>query len=433
MKNIVNPISMEQYFTPGFKKTPAVHIGSQTVSFFRGIAQEQAFEGYYLAAASEHDLAVVRNFDDAYIQYWKKLVGNHHIINLTDTNAGEFLTQVILDSPKIIEEIKRHMNPRSRLHVFSPTLLELQLAQKLGIPLHGDPVFSERYGTKSGIRLLAEEYKITMAPGFVCKNVQDVENAINILKNSFSDVVIKYDYSLGGYFNKRVHIGEKVTIKKLIDEISKEMFDQNKNTVVIEGWIQCKATPCAQIEIFEGQDPIIAAGWQQIVDVDGVSRIGAGPLTISEPAMNSFLAVVNNLTVALKEKGAIGSYGPDFLITDDSETHFQPNTAVLIELNARIPMTAIALEIVRQVRGKIGTGFWALHMKLESPSSFSEIEEKLDQAGILIRQKNSRAKGVVPFNVGQLPWKLVDLVAMSDTWEETQAVMRKAQSVLYTK
>src|SRR5205823_2249165 len=95
------------------------------------IVEEQAYEGYYLAAAGERDLAVVRNFDQTYIRYWKKLIGDHQIINLTHTNPGEFLTQVILDEPKLITEIKHSMDPQSRLHVFSPTRLELQLAEKL--------------------------------------------------------------------------------------------------------------------------------------------------------------------------------------------------------------------------------------------------------------------------------------------------------------
>src|SRR5258708_24681657 len=104
MKN--DPIPMEKYFSPGFKTKPAVHVGSQTHSFFHNIVEEQAYEGYYLAAAGEHDIAVVRNFDQSYIRYWKKLVGDHQIINLTNTNPGEFLTQVILDDPKLIKEIK---------------------------------------------------------------------------------------------------------------------------------------------------------------------------------------------------------------------------------------------------------------------------------------------------------------------------------------
>src|SRR3989338_4890170 len=99
MKNV--PILMEQYFNPGFKSTPAVHIGSQTVPFFRGIPEEQAYEGYFLAAASKSDVAVVRNFDDGYIRYWKKLMGDPYIINLKDTTPGEFLTQEILDNQTI--------------------------------------------------------------------------------------------------------------------------------------------------------------------------------------------------------------------------------------------------------------------------------------------------------------------------------------------
>lgn len=421
---------MEEYFTPGFKSKPAVHIGSQTIPLFHGIAEEQAYEGYYLAAASEGDVAIVRNFEPSYISYWKKLIGEHSIINLTDTDPGEYKTQAILDSPKVIKEIKHYMHPKSKLHVFSPTRLEQKLADKLGIPLHGDPEFSECYGTKSGIRKLAKEYSILMSPGFICQNVKEVEGAINSLRDHFKHVVIKFDHSLGGYFSKKVRISNKMNVKELLDEILGEPFQDGEYKIVVEGWLKDSATPCAHIEILKDQDPIICAGWQQIVDTDGVSRIGAGPLMISKKAMETFLDAVKKLAWALKEKGAIGSFGPDFLITEGENGQIPADTAVLIELNARIPMTAIALEIILNVRGKIGSGFWAMHLKLKSRLTFTEIAKKLDSQGILIKKKDKGATGVVPFNVGLLSWKMIDLVAMADTWDEAQAIMRKAQKAL---
>lgn len=421
---------MEEYFDPGFKSKPAVHIGSQTIPLFHGIAKEQAYEGYYLAAASKGDLAIVRNFEQSYISYWKKLIGEHQVINLTDTDLGEFQAQAILDNPKVIKEIMHHMSPKSRLHVFSPTRLEQKLADKLGIPLHGDSEFSERYGTKSGIRKLAKEYNIPMPPGFICKNAKEVESAINSLRGQFKDIVIKFDHSLGGYFSKKVHISNKMKVKELLDEILGEPFHDDQYKIVVEGWLNNSATPCAHIEILKNRDPIICAGWQQIVDRDGVSRIGAGPLMISEKAMETFLSAVKKLAWALKDKGAIGSFGPDFLITEGENGQIPADTAVLIELNTRIPMTAIALEIILNVRGKIGSGFWAMHLKLKSRLTFNEIAEKLDSQGILIKKKDRAAAGVVPFNVGLLSWKMLDLVAMADTWRETQDIMHKAQKAV---
>lgn len=425
-----DPILMEDYFNPGFKTKPGVRIGSQTHPLFHGNAKEQAYEGYYLGAAGKGDVAIVRNFEQTYIDYWKNLIGDHHIINLTHTDPGEYLTQSILDDPKAIEDIKHHMDPQSRLYVFSPTRLELKLAKKLGIPLHGNPEIDDKYGTKSGTRRLAKEYGIPMAPGFICKSARDVEKAFNELKKCFSGIVIKYDYSLGGYFSKRVKTSNKIKTKELLDEIIGRKFREDKDTVVVEGWLKSKATPCAHIEILEGQDPVICTGWQQIVDVDGISRIGAGPLMISDQAMRTFLLSVKRLAQVLKDKGAYGSFGPDFLITADDETQMLPDTAVLIELNGRIPMTAIAFEIIKNVRGKIGSGFWAQHLMLKSSLTFKELAEKLSKQGILIQKKDKRARGVVPFNVGLLPWKMLDLVAMADTWDETITVMRKAQRVL---
>jgi hypothetical protein len=100
------------------------------------------------------------------------------------------------------------------------------------------------------------------------------------LKKSFSDVVIKYDISLGGYFNKKVSFSNETKIKELVDEVATGVFHEGADTVVVEGWIKSKATPCADIEILENQEPIISAVWQQLVDESGTTRIGAGPLKI---------------------------------------------------------------------------------------------------------------------------------------------------------
>lgn len=416
------PILLEDFFNPGFKTKPAVHIGSQTLPLFQGNVKEQAWEGCSLAAASKNDIAVVRNLDPSYLQYWKALMDDPYIVNIKEKkDLGKYLTKVILQTPNIIQLIKQNMDPSSKLMVFLPTLLEQKLAKRLGIPLHGLPEIHKLYGTKSGIRRLSKQAKIPMAPGFICSTFAEIEEAATSLSRSFETIVIKNDISLSGYFSKRIKTKEISNITKHLDKITGGKFIQGENIVVLEGWLKNKASLCVHIELLDEQEPIICAAWQQIIGSDGISYMGAGPLRLSSKAIHSLNTEVGKLANFLKEKGAVGSYGPDFMVVDDS--------CILIELNTRVPYTAFPLEIIKQIKGKIGNGFLAKHIKLSKKTSFSEIKELLRKEKLLITERSSDAKGAVPYNIGLLPWNLFDIVIMADNWEETLQITNKIDNL----
>lgn len=427
--NVIEPINLEDYFQPGLKAKPAVFVGSQTSDFIKGIAEEQAWEGFFLGAARPGDVTVIRNFDPSYIDYWQSLMGNSQIINLPNDRLGEFLTQVILESTDIQNQIKTSLARDAKLQVFFPTEFEQRLAEILQIPLHGNYQFSSRYGVKSGGRSLAHKANVPIPEGYICNTRDEIKNAVNELLEKYPTVVLKHDNSFSGYFSKRMTKDQLAELNQNIDEISAGNFTEGKDIVVAEGWLKSKASLCAHIEIVEGQNPVICAGWQQVIEDDGISYMGAGPLRLSQKAFDSFYGQVKQFAQALKEEGAVGSFGPDFLITADDETHVEPDSSVLIELNARIPYTAVPLEIVKDVRGKIGAGFLAKHIHVKSGTKIEEILRLLADNNLLITKKDTQIQGVVPYNVGVLPWGIFDVVAMANSWEETQAVMKQVDSL----
>lgn len=426
---INQPVLMEVYFNPGFKTKPAVHVGSQTLKFFHGNLKEQAWEGFSLAGAFDGDVIVLRDLDPNYATYWNNFAEDLHIINLLGVNKSKFLTEIILKDSYVVNLIKQKMQQGSKLMVSHPTKLEEKLANILGIPLHGSPQISDLYGTKSGIRNLAKEFGLLMPPGFVCFTYSQIEKARSILQDSFDEVVIKHDLSLSGYFSEKIKANDIDHLKTCLDKVAGGKFNEEKDVVVVEGWLKSKASLCAHIEISEGKEPIICAGWQQIIDKDGKSYIGASPLMISPEALKSFIAQVNKLARALKEKGGVGSYGSDFLVTSDLEKNIKPDTCVLVELNARAPYTAFSLETVKQIKGKIGHGFRTQRVKLPKPISFSDIKGILERESLLITKRDSNSKGVVPYNVGLLPWRLFDIVAIGDSWEEALWMIKKVNSI----
>jgi hypothetical protein len=167
-----------------------------------------------------------------------------------------------------------------------------------------------------------------------------------------------------------------------------------------------------------------------VIDADGITYLGGGPLRLSEKALQSFLLETKKLAYALKDKGAIGSFGPDFLITSNNETRIGHDTAVLIELNARVPYTAFPLEIIKQVKGTIGEGFYSRHCKVPFGISFMSILRELEKDNLLIKKKHKNATGVIPYNPGMLPFGLIDVVAMAENWSETEKIMDKTINIL---
>jgi hypothetical protein len=156
---------MEKHFSKRIKSSPAVHVGSQTMKLYHHDPSEQAIEGFHLALAGPEDVVVMRNLDPEYLSYWNKLMGDTKIVNITGVDNGEYLSNILLSRPDLMEEIKSKMHPDSKLKIYLPTHLEEKVANSLGIPLHGNPKVTQFFGTKSGIRQLAEKAHLSMPPG----------------------------------------------------------------------------------------------------------------------------------------------------------------------------------------------------------------------------------------------------------------------------
>ncbi|EKE03772.1 MAG: hypothetical protein ACD_20C00153G0001, partial [uncultured bacterium] len=80
-------------------------------------------------------------------------------------------------------------------------------------------------------------------------------------------------------------------------------------------------------------------------------------------------------------------------------------------------------------KGRIGNSFLIRHIKLSNRLSFSEIKEALESKDLLINSKDSEAKGVVPFNIGLLPWRLFSVLIIANSWEETLLIAKMIQNM----
>lgn len=427
MKKTNQGASLEEHFSPGFKTRPAVHIGSQTMQLYHSDEKEQAVESLHIAAAHAGDIVVVRNVDPDYIEYWKTLTGLKNIINLQTDDQKNYLSDLILNDLALQENIKSLSEKNSTLMVYFPTAVEEELASKLELKLHGSPKISSDFGTKSGIRKLALEKNIQMPQGYVCRTNEEVKTALTKLFQKFNKVILKHDLSSAGRWMKVIEKNDNFSVDEILSQIKKT--SDPDDVYVVEGWIESKASLCAHIEIVKGQKPQVLAAWQQFLDTDNITYMGAGPLMLDDAVLMKFKKTVADLAHALSEKGAIGSFGPDFLITDKGNS-LPEDEVLLLELNARVPFTAFPVEIVKLVKGQVGTGFFSSNFELTTRPSFAQIAETLKSKDLLITKKGSHVKGIVPFVPKLLDWGFFYYVAIGKDAKEARMISQLTKDLL---
>lgn len=424
------PVKMEDRFNTAYHDGPAVHLGSRTMPLFKASAYEQAYEAIHLAYTKPGDTIVLRNADPVYLKYWRKLVPHVHIYNLFDPRPKRYLSQMVLQAPGTLPWLQANIPSDAQLFVFFSTADEQVIAQKLGIPLYGSPEISSRFGTKSGVEALARIAQVEMPDRQTCTTKNALRaTMLDMLNNKrYSQIIVKNDESIGGGWSKRIRRREVAQglSEPLFAAILKKIRFIEGTPVVVEQWREdTQASASVHIEIPPGRrDPVIRWGWQQLIARDGVSYQGAAPLMLPKAAIDHFIGQTQMLAKALGDAGAVGSYAPNFLIT-------RQNQAVLVELNARIPLSAFALAIVQQVKGAIGDGFITHYVNVPGKWPFAQVKHVLKNAGILIERPNGAATwGVVPFNVGLLPHGKCSLVAIAPTWPDARQVMTYAVKLL---
>lgn len=422
------PLLMEDHFVPGIKWTPLLLFGSQTHKIWSNSAKLQAPEDFFLAALKSENIAVVRNMDPNYINYFQNLTGGQ-IINISNIEKETYLTEAILKNEWALQLIQDSYKKDLHLLPFMITPMEVKLSNKLHMPFYGNKKTNDLFGTKSGIRRLASQYSLPIPPGHVCASIEEIDQALKSLQHNFKFAAIKHDESVSGFLSKKVSTTACVPTQHILRQILKRPFEKGKDIVVVEGWIHTPISVGTHIEILPNKETFLCAAWQQVIDKDGVSYVGAGPLHISPSALSSLKKNMRSLARALVDKGAFGSYGPDFLITSQSESNLKPDSAILIELNTRIPYTAFPLEIVKNIKGTIGSGFYSTHIHLNKPLKFIDVFTVLRKANLLITHKSPTASGVVPFGISMLPWKSFTIIAIADSWSMAQYVARKTQTL----
>lgn len=412
---------------------PMVRVCSQSIPFFRK-PEFQSYENTGIGLAGPGDLYIGRNLPNVYVEYWQRLIPGIKVLNIhlpeDDPSNADYLTEVILRDKNIQKKVKALMPKGATLIVFLPTQNEEALAQSLGIPLHGTPEFSAKFGTKSGIRALAEEYGLRMPAATICTNIKEIKESIERFSYLFKTLYIKSDESIGGMGSYVLKTGNLRLKKEIIAKIE-ATFVGGQHHIVVEEGIALKASVSAHIELPAGRVPIICGAWQQIIAPDGKTFLGSVPLKLKKAEAKEYLVQLHAFSEALAGKGAVGSFNANHVLGKDGKFY-------LVEMNAREPWTATPRQIVFNVRGSIHSNYMSSAVFL-SPvpnrerqlMTAEELLALLRKKKLLIETRSKRAKGVVPYDITSLKWNTFDMVAMADDFTEARRIFEAAKSEIF--
>ena len=297
---------------------------------------------------------------DYYLHLLPGIPGGHArdrlILLSCHDSSSKPLTQKILERPRLMERIRNHVVHSKAAHMtcFNSTNLERALAISLNTPLYAtDPTLSF-WGSKSGSRQIFKEAGISLPAGFEdLRDERDIVDALAHLKRSnpsLKRAVIKLNEGFSGEGNAVFSFAECPDSKEVATWIEAELPHRIKFEAPSENWERYrekfaemrgivesfiegnpKRSPSAQCRINPIGDRFPISTHDQVLSgPSGQVFHGA-----TFPADEAYRLEVQELGMRvadqLKERGAIGRFGVDFISVREMESwkHYA------IEINLR--------------------------------------------------------------------------------------------------
>jgi len=266
------------------------------------------------------------------------------------------LTQKILQRSRLIERIKKSIQPGHVAHItcFNTTNHERTLAVRLGIPVYGCDPSLNYWGSKSGSRKIFLHTGVPMPPGVEdLKTYEDIVHAIAAVKAMYPDLkkaILKLNDGFSGDGNAILRYPDHLTSKELFDwvtdnlykkiipvakDMSIEIFLQKFQEMggiaeaFLEGdtkaspSVQCRITPLGDVEIISTHDQILGGE-------SGQQFVGA-LFPCDDSYHREITEFAKTIAEELKKNGILGRFSIDFISVKENDQwkHFA------IEINMR--------------------------------------------------------------------------------------------------
>ncbi|MDJ0836792.1 MAG: carboxylate-amine ligase [Acidobacteriota bacterium] len=284
-------------------------------------------------------------------------------LTMMDTNdtSPKPLTQKILESPWLMDRIRKNIGDPQRAHlvVFNTTPFERTLAVRLGIPCYGTDPDLDYLGSKSGCRTILKDANIPVPYGFenlTCR--EDIVDALDKLWTHDPNIkraVVKlnegfsgkgnamYDYRPIAAYRDSDEAERKQALENNLANMKFEAkeetwpnFEQQYNRLhgIVEAFIEGenKLSPSVQARVNAIQEPQVISTHDQILG----GPTGQMFMGCSFPAKRDYRLVIQEdgrkVAEVLSTKGVMGRFAVDFIMVPDGKGGWD---RYAIEINLR--------------------------------------------------------------------------------------------------
>ena len=374
------------------------------------------------------------------------------------------LTEKVLERPRVLERLRGWISEHGPAYLtcYNTTMLERRLALELGIPLNGvDPVLLH-LGTKSGSRQTFAAAEVPHPSGFEeLHSEQDIVDALCRLAEVRPEIrraVVKINEGFSGEGNGVFQYPQSKTDKEAIrnnlyqlewpsalETIGSFLRKYEQMGGIVEEMIEAEEvrSPSVQMRIQPDGEAILVSSHEQVLG----GKTGQVYLGCQFPAREDYRTMIQEqakrIGNVLSEKGVIGRFGIDFLLSRSADSDWQSHA---LEINLRMGGTTPpfhALEFLTSGELNPDTGiyhaptgqekFYSATDNLKSPAYRGLLPE--DLFDIIISKKihyqPDSGTGVLFYMIGALSqYGKLGMTCIGNTPEQASELFRRTVALL---
>lgn len=363
------------------------------------------FDQRGVVLAENGSIVVTRkSFDPTFLEYLN-LIGLCHT---ESTFLNSLQPHQTFDSIFKEEHIIQHIL-QSQVDVIDSyhlTDLELDFANRTKKTLYGYVPSAEKYGTKSGFRILCRNLKLPVVDGYeAITDPKEMLLKIDELSKLSNKILIRLDEGVSGAGNFVVYaktFADKSFSNKFnfCNSIFGKLPQRLKTSgATVETWIDdVISSPSLQFEVQRNKEIILLSMHDQILEGDEKWYTGCEYPSFSMDYSELTLSIISDgykFMSELRGEGFIGFCGIDVIITKDKY--------YLVEANVRKPGTTYPREFSKKVFGSLeNISYISKDIKHEKliGKNFDFLFQLLKDLLILNSEKDK--SGILVYNTGAL-------------------------------
>ncbi len=379
------------------------------------------------------------------------------------------LSEKLLERPHVLEQIRRTLADSTVAYLmpYNSTTLERDIALGLDIPMFGADPDQAWLGTKSGSRALFARAGVPHALGTEqIRTIPDAVDAICALraaKPEIAELVIKLDRAVSGEGNALLDLAglpvpgagrERALIERRLQRLVPEVDGVSPAAYlgklaakggVVEERITGRElrSPSVQLEITPAGAVALLSTHDQILHGRSGQRFAGCRFPADRAYAPVISALAQRVAEHLADKGVIGRFAIDFLVTRGVDDRWQP---FALEVNLRMSGTTHPYQtLARLTGGSYDPQTASFRTRRGHPRHYVATDhleipqlQVLGQAGLLtratredLRFDHSRGRGVVFHMLSSVePLATVGVMAIADAPQRADDLYARVPKVL---